>query len=217
MNFVTPFFKNVCVTVAMAVASNCYAQSNTEPALEKDEPSSEAYVADNRQEERNVIAQMAMAGYSNFVLVSKKNSEIYLIEDSQFKLRSPIIWGRGQGQKNLTPSGIFSLRNVFQGEAQPKMYFSYNDDSVYLIHGVVPGREKFLQVDNMKARQQSAGCINVPEPSLSMTLNYARMVGMANPDGEATTLVIMDEKYSSSKFAQKLENFKPAKYNPNLY
>lgn len=204
MDFKRRLFLKAFSATAIAFASQSYAQD--------DAPSGNPEL---RKDERDVIVQMAKAGYKDFVLLSKKNSKIYLIQDSQFLLQTDIIFGRGKGERNLTPSGAFSLTNLFQGEAKPKMSFYIDDRVIYLIHGVVPGREQAFTKDNMTARQLSDGCINVPDVTLPYVLAFARQKAINSPDHQATPFIVMDEKYSPAQFAKTIKTFTPEKYNPN--
>lgn len=217
MDFTNHLFRNFSVAVAIAVAANGSAHAETERPLAATKADSTASAPDDRQQERDVIAKMTEAGYPNFVLLSRKNSKLYLIKDSQFILQTEIILGRGQGQKNRTPSGIFSLTNVFEGEAKPKMSFHIDDSGLYLIHGVVPGREAALDKDNAAARQLSDGCINVPAVTLPYVLGFARDMARANPQQDATPFVVMEGNYSPSKFTVTVSKFTPEKYNFNKY
>lgn len=170
---------------------------------------------DTRTDERDAITQMGEAGFNNFVLLNKKNSKLYIIKDGEFFLETPVIIGRNRGGKNLTPSGVFSLTNIFQGATEPKMMFYHDATQAYLLHDVVRGREQALRVDSVTARQLSDGCVNVPAMPLSFVLAFARQQALVNPNGLATPLVIMDEKHSPLKFSKSVVGFAPQKYNPD--
>lgn len=168
-----------------------------------------------RKNEQDVILKMAEAGHADFVLLNKKNSMLYMIQDRQFFLETPVIIGRHHAGKSLTPSGIFSLTNVFRGATQPKMMFHHDATSGYLMHEVAKGRESALMIDDARLKRLSDGCVNVPNIVLPYILGFARQKALSHPENLATPLVIMDEKYSAPQFSKELSGFSPQKYNPD--
>lgn len=170
---------------------------------------------DTKTNEQDVITQMGKDGYKNFLLLNKKNSSLYIIQDGEVFLETPVIIGRNRGQKSLTPSGVFSLTNIFQGATQPEMMFYIDQSGGYLLHDVVRGREYAFQADSVTAKRLSDGCVNIPSVILPYILGFARQRAIEHPDHLATPLVIMEENYSAPQFTKRLEAFKPQKYNPD--
>lgn len=170
-----------------------------------------------RSNEHDVINRMAEAGYPNFILLNKKNTKLYIIQNGEFFLETPVIIGRSRARKSITPSGVFSLTNIFQGESQPKMMFYHDATQAYLLHEVVPGREYALKIDGTTAKKLSDGCVNVPLAGLNYILAFARQNARNNPNGWATPFVVMDEEYSKTNFTKIIQGFSPQKYNPDLY
>ena len=196
------YFNGLVSGVMFIIATNGYAQNaKTLPTP--------------RENENDVIAQMGNAGYANFLLLNKQTSKLYIIQNSNFFLETPVIIGRSNAQKSLTPSGIFSLRNIFQGATVPKMIFHMNDTMAYALHGVVRGRESALMIDRVTARQLSDGCVNVPDFVLPYVLTFARKEASQNPQGKATPFVVMDERYNAKQFEKAVTTFRPYDYNPD--
>lgn len=195
---------SAAAALALSVAPNVHAQKSPQQQAVK----KPVTVAD-------AISMMAEGGYKDFVLTDKRSSKLYLIENGKPLLETDIIYGRGQGKKSLTPSGVFSLTNLFQGEAQSKMAFHYDARVVYLVHGVVAGREAALLSDKIADRKLSEGCLNVPDVALPYVLGFARAKAIANPDQDATPILIIDNGMSSVKLRSQITSFKPEKYNPN--
>jgi len=164
---------------------------------------------------QDIIVQMSDAGHSDFVLIDKKTSKLYVIQSGNIHFETPVIIGRVKDRKSLTPSGIFSLINVFQGATEPKMVFHQDRTGAYLLHGIVSGREYALKIDSITAKQLSNGCVNIPDIILPFILGFARQHSENDPKGLATPLVITDEVYNSTKFSKALKSFVPFKYNPD--
>lgn len=165
---------------------------------------------DHAANEADAIAQMKDAQYPNLVLVNKGNGHLIVIEDGNRILTTPVILGT---RKTPTPTGIFSLKDLANGPSYPKMYFHFDKRVVYLIHDVIAGREQALLKSDPRPRQLSAGCINIPQPFLDMTLEYAR--NKAKETYLVTPIAIMPERYSSEQFAKMLGEFKPQIYGIN--
>lgn len=188
----------------VSLAMNSPAQSLTAPNKDS-----------SKDNEQNVINQMHDAGYNNFILLNKRNSKLYIIQDSAILLETPVIIGRSQGQKSLTPSGVFSLTNNFRGASKPIMMFYHDATQAYSLHDVVAGREYAFQIDSTTAKRLSDGCVNVPSVALTYVLGFARQQAMENPKGLATPFVVMDEKYSAAKVEKAIQSFIPREYNPD--
>lgn len=183
--------------LATAIGGNAHAKSET------------------LKNETDVVTKMTEAGYNHFILLNKRSSKLYLIQNGDFFFEVPVIFGRNEGHKNRTPSGIFSLTNAFMGASKPLMVFHHDERVAYLLHGVVPGREYALKLDNVAARKLSDGCINVPDEVLPYVLGFARQRAENHPQGLATPFVIIDDRYSPDRFQKSLSGFVPQKYNPD--
>ena len=197
-------FMSFATAMAAAIATDTHAAPPTKPEQ-----------TDPRQQERMVIEQMVNAGYPNFVLLSKKDAKLYLIQDGEFFLQTPIIFGRQYGQKNLTPTGVFSLTNLFHGASKPKMVFHVDNNLAYLLHGVVPGREAALDKENVAGRALSDGCVNIDDHILPYVLGFARSKAQSHPQKLATPFVVLDKGETASMFEKHLKNFVPQEYNPD--
>jgi hypothetical protein len=160
--------------------------------------------------ETDVIAQMKDAQYPNFILVNKGNGNLSVIDNGHIFLNTPVIVGKRRTQ---TPSGIFSLINTANGSHYPALEFHYDATGVYLIHGVIAGRERAILKDDPRPRQLSAGCINIADPFLEMVLNFAR--NKAKETLLLTPIAIMPETYSPKHFAKMVSEFKPKIYGTN--
>lgn len=158
-------------------------------------------------DEDDAIARMIEAQLTNFVLVHKSKGQLTIIDNGN---RGPTIRVILGTRKTPTPTGIFSLRDLANGPTYPKMLFHHDDRYAYLIHDVITGREAALLKQDPRSRELSAGCINIPQPSLGNVLRFAR--NKSKETMLVTPIAIMPERYSSQEFAKMVANFKPQIY-----
>lgn len=163
--------------------------------------------SNNNDDEHDVITQMSNAGYKNFILLNKRNANLYIIQNGEYFLQTPVIYGRKIKGKDLTPSGIFSLTNTYNSASEPIMVFFA--DRALALHFTVPGREKALLSNNIKDRQLSDGCINTPKPALPIFVEFSENAARNDAQRRKTTLVVIDTDYSSPSFQKALQEFKP--------
>lgn len=188
------FIKSSAIIATAQIAVPSYAQKfNDHAAIEAD-----------------AIAQMKDANHPNIILINKGNSQLVVAEDGERRVTTPVIIGKNA---TPTPTGIFSLRNMFQGPSYPKMFFHYDDRVIYLIHDVIKGREQAMLKDDPQLRILSDGCVNISQPFLNMVMDFARSKG--EETGFATPIAILPERYSSEKFAAMVKGFKPVPYTYN--
>lgn len=160
--------------------------------------------------EADVMTQMIDAQYPNFILVNKGNGILSIIDNGYRRLDTPVIVGK---RTTPTPSGVFSLINTGYGSQYPEMEFYHDATGVYLLHGLIAGRERAILKDDPRARQLSKGCINSSQPSLDIVLKYAR--DKAKETRLATPIAIMPERYSPTQFGKMVTEFKPQFYTAN--
>jgi len=180
-------------------------------------PTAPAEEPDFNKVEQDVVTKMTEAGYAHFALLNKANATFYLVQNGDLFLKTPAIYGVQGKNGSITPNGIFSLKNVYQGEALPKLYFGYNKDVgvSMLVHGLVPGREQALASNNIQGRQLSNSCVNLSDNILPVVLGFARQRAKKDPQRHAIPFVIIDQHYSAVEFQKWVQGYKPQPYNSN--
>lgn len=148
----------LATTIAMTHGADAHAQSmqNVSPQVDM--------VADYMQGQ----------SLETMVVLDKANAELLVIDRGQVVMRSPALYGRGQGEDEradgrATPSGVFALREY----SDPKydggrvLAFLCHPNACYVIHPTWHGkpserRDERLATPTPDDNTVSNGCINVP-------------------------------------------------------
>lgn len=121
-----------------------------------------------------VAGFMQAQSLETVVVLDKANAELLVIDRGQVVMRSPALYGRGQGEDEradgrATPSGIFALREYTDRkyDGDRVLAFLCHPNACYVIHPTWHGkpterRDERLATPTPDDNTVSNGCINVP-------------------------------------------------------